>query len=281
MTDNILYIPPVKPVRLGEMSLGDNKLFLIAGPCVIENRKIIIEIAKKVSVITAALGINYIFKASYDKANRSSMKSFRGPGLNEGIKDLAALKQEVGVPILTDIHEVHHAEIAAEIVDILQIPAFLCRQTALLVAAGETGKVVNIKKGQFIAPDQMVHPVAKVRSTDNDRIILTERGASFGYGNLVVDMRAIPIMRRTGCPVVFDATHSVQLPGGAGDKSGGEREFIFTLAKAAIASGANGLFVETHPDPDSALSDGTNMLPLKYLEEFLERILWIFDLVNQ
>ena len=281
MKDDILGIPPVEPIRMDDMVLGGDKLFLIAGPCVIESRKLIIDVAKSVLSITQTLGIPYIFKSSYDKANRSSVKSFRGPGLEEGIKDLAALKKEVGVPVLTDIHEVHHADIAAQVADILQIPAFLCRQTDILIAAGRTGRVVNIKKGQFVAPDQMIHPVEKVRSTGNKRIILTERGTSFGYGNLVVDMRAIPIMRRTGCPVVFDATHSVQLPGGAGEITGGQREFIFTLAKAAIASGANGLFIETHPKPDSALSDATNMLPLDHLEGFLTKILDIFYAINR
>jgi len=280
MKNEILGIPPVNPVKLGDMTLGDDKLFLIAGPCVIENRRLIIDIAKRVSEIASRLGIPYIFKSSYDKANRSSLKSFRGPGLEEGIKDLEALKNEANVPVLTDIHEVYHADMVAQVADILQIPAFLCRQTDLLLAAGKTGRIVNIKKGQFVAPDQMIHPVAKVRSTGNDRILLTERGASFGYGNLVVDMRSIPIMRRTGCPVIFDATHSVQLPGGAGEITGGQREFIFTLAKSAIAAGANGLFIETHPDPESALSDSTNMLPLYYLEEFLEKILDVFHAVK-
>jgi len=277
MDNDILSIPPVKPVQVGNLLLGSDKLFLIAGPCVIESRDLIIHIAKEVSKIARDLSIPYIFKASYDKANRSKTDSFRGPGLDEGIKDLLAVKESVNVPILTDIHEANHAEKVAQVADILQIPAFLCRQTDLLIAAGRTGKAVNIKKGQFVAPDQMKHAVEKVRSTRNQNILLTERGSSFGYGNLVVDMRGIPIMRKTGCPIVFDATHSVQLPGAADGSSGGEREYIFTLAKAAIAAGVSGLFIETHPEPEKALSDGTNMLPLNRLHEFLEGILKVYN----
>ena len=280
MDNDILSLPPIKPVKVGNLLLGGDKLFLIAGPCVIESRDLIIQIAQEVATITRDFGIPYIFKASYDKANRSKSDSFRGPGLDEGIKDLLAVKESVGVPILTDIHEIDHAEKSAQVADILQIPAFLCRQTDLLIAAGKTGKAVNIKKGQFIAPSQIKHAVEKVRSTGNRNILLTERGSSFGYGNLVVDMRGIPIMRKTGCPVIFDATHSVQLPGAFDGSSGGEREFIFTLAKAAVAAGVSGLFIETHPKPEKALSDGSNMLPLNRLREFLEGVLKVFDAVN-
>ena len=281
MEKDILSIPQVKSIQVGKITLNPDKLFLIAGPCVIESRELILDIAGKVFSITQKFSIPYIFKASYDKANRTSLDSFRGPGLEQGIEDLRVVRDQIGIPVLTDIHEVHHAEIASRVADILQIPAFLCRQTDLLIAAGKTGKAVNIKKGQFVDPRQMSYSVGKIKSTGNENIILTERGASFGYGNLVVDMRSIPIMRENGFPVVFDATHSVQLPSAKDGVSGGQREFIFTLAKAAVAAGASGLFIETHPDPEKAKSDGSNMLPLNRLEEFLEGVLTVFNAINR
>jgi 2-dehydro-3-deoxyphosphooctonate aldolase (KDO 8-P synthase) len=217
--------------------------------------------------------VPYIFKASYDKANRTSVKSFRGPGLAEGTRILGALARETGLPVLTDVHEPGHCELVAEAVDVLQIPAFLCRQTDLLVAAGKTGRAVNVKKGQFVAPWDMQHAVEKIASTGNTRVFLTERGASFGYNNLVSDMRSLSVMRETGCPVVFDATHSVQLPGGQGASSGGQREFVPVLARAAVAVGVAGLFAETHPDPSKALSDGPNAWPLDKMEALLHTLL--------
>ncbi len=281
MLNKIFEMPPVKSVQVGDLTLDDNRFFLIAGPCAIESLAIIYEIAEQVKEIAALFDIPYIFKASYDKANRTSINSYRGPGINEGLASLKRLKQEKKVVVLTDIHELNQVEKAAEVADCLQIPAFLCRQTDLIVAAGLTGKAVNIKKGQFLSPDLMAHAVKKVESASNENILLTERGVSFGYNNLVVDMRSIMMMRQIGYPVVFDATHSVQLPGGQGDSSGGQREFIFTLSKAAIAAGASGLFIETHPFPPSALSDGPNMLALDRMAEMLERILPIYDAVRK
>jgi len=248
------------------------RLFLIAGPCVIESEKLCLHVAESLRKTCAKLGIPYVFKASYDKANRSSAKSFRGPGLVEGLKTLAKVRRELGVPVLTDVHTEEQARAAAEVVDVLQIPAFLCRQTDLVQAAARTGKIVNLKKGQFLAPDDMKNVVAKAVEAGAEKILLTERGASFGYHNLVVDMRAIPIMKAFGFPVVFDATHSVQLPGGAGDRSGGQREFAPVLARAAVAAGADGVFIETHPDPDRALSDGPNMIPLAQMPQLLAKL---------
>jgi 2-dehydro-3-deoxyphosphooctonate aldolase (KDO 8-P synthase) len=279
--NDFFHIPEVKPVIVGGQTLDDNKMFLIAGPCAIESRDIILEIADSVKTIASKFAIPYIFKASYDKANRTSLDSYRGPGLQDGIRSLKYLKETLGVDLLTDVHETSHVKTAADIADCLQIPAFLCRQTDLLLACGASMKAVNIKKGQFMSPGQMTHAVRKVESTGNRNIILTERGASFGYGNLVVDMRAIYLMRKTGYPVVFDATHSVQLPGAQGESSGGERDFIFTLSKAAIAAGASGLFIETHPFPPSALSDGPNMVPLDKLEELIERLLPVYESVRK
>lgn len=281
MKNSFFTLPDVHPVKVGPLELTDNRMFLIAGPCVIEERDIVIEIAQRARDITSKLGIPYIFKASFDKANRTSANSERGPQIESGLETLKYCKDKVGVPVLTDIHESSQAAKIAKVADCIQIPAFLCRQTDLLYAAGETGKAVNIKKGQFLSPELMAHAVKKVESKGNKNILLTERGVTFGYGNLIVDMRSIPIMRRTGYPVVFDATHSVQLPGGLGDASGGQREFIFTLAKSAIAAGASGIFLETHPNPDKALSDGPNMLPLDYLEEFLERILLVYTSIRK
>ena len=238
------------------------RLFLIAGPCVIENEKLCLQVAGALKKTCAQLGIFYVFKASFDKANRTSDKSFRGPGLEEGLRVLAKVRAELGVPVLTDIHNEMHAAVAGEVVDILQIPAFLCRQTDLIEAAAATGQVINLKKGQFLSPLEMYQVAEKARRAGARRILLTERGTTFGYNNLVADMRSIPIMKSFGFPVIFDATHSVQLPGGGGDKSSGQREFAPVLARCALAAGANGLFIETHPNPDRALSDGPNMIPL-------------------
>ena len=250
--------------------------FLIAGPCVIESYKQIFTTAKTLRKICQKLKIRFIFKTSYDKANRSSLLSFRGQGARQGLKLLGQLRRELDIPILTDVHSIEEAVLAAEVVDILQIPAFLCRQTDLLIAAGRTGKWVNIKKGQFLSPHDMEKAVEKIeRGAKSQHILLTERGTTFGYHNLVVDFRGIQIMKQTGYPVVFDATHSVQLPGAEGDCSGGERQFVAPLARAAIAAGADGLFIETHPNPDEALSDGANMVPLSEMEGLLKGLLKI------
>jgi 2-dehydro-3-deoxyphosphooctonate aldolase (KDO 8-P synthase) len=254
--------------------------FLIAGPCVIESEQHVLHMAREISAITCRLGIPYIFKASFDKANRTSVHSYRGPGLAKGIDVFEKVKAETGLPILTDIHEPSHAEPIAKVCDVIQIPAFLCRQTDLLVAAGHTGAVVNLKKGQFVSPHEFLHAIEKVVSTGNKKIILTERGSAFGYNNLVVDMRSLPTMRKTGYPVVLDVTHSVQLPGGAGDASGGQPEFIEPLARAGVGAGLDGLFMEVHDDPAKALSDGSNALPLAQLEPLLERLLAIDHVVR-
>jgi len=254
--------------------VGAGRLFLIAGPCVIESEHHVRTMADALQRITADLGVPYIFKASYDKANRTSVKSFRGPGLLEGTRILSRLARETGLPVLTDVHEPAHCEVAAEGVDVLQIPAFLCRQTDLLVAAGKTGRAVNIKKGQFVAPWDMQHPLEKVRSTGNERVFLTERGASFGYNTLVVDYRSLPIMRGMA-PVVFDGTHSVQQPSAANGVSGGQPEFIPLLTRAAAAAGIDGLFLEVHDDPPNAKSDAANALDLKLLKPLLEKLLAI------
>jgi len=263
-------------LRLG----GDNPLFLIAGPCVIESEAHARMLAEKVARIAAEAGLPYIFKASYDKANRSSVSSFRGPGLTEGLRILGKIKSELKLFILTDIHEPSHAAPAAEVADVLQIPAFLARQTDLLVAAGKTGRIINIKKPQFVSPADMKNAVEKVVSTGNTKIILTERGSSFGYQNLVVDFRGIPQMQKIGYPVIFDATHSVQLPGGQGHSSGGQPEFIEPLARAAVAAGVDGLFLETHDNPAAALSDGANALPLAQLAALLARMKALATLVR-
>ena len=260
--------------EIGPVHVGSGQLFLIAGPCVIESEAHVRRMADSLQRITAELCIPFVFKASYDKANRTSVKSFRGPGLEEGVAILGRLAKDTGLPILTDVHEPAHCDVAAEAADVLQIPAFLCRQTDLLVAAGHTGRAVNIKKGQFVAPWDMTHPVEKVRSTGNSRVFLTERGASFGYNNLVVDYRSLAIMRRTA-PVVFDGTHSVQQPSAAGGVSGGQPEFIPLLARAAVAAGIDGLFLEVHDDPANAKSDGANALDLKFLKPLLETLLAI------
>lgn len=260
--------------EIGPVQVGTGKLFLIAGPCVIESEAHARTMAEAIQRITSDLGMPYIFKASYDKANRTSVKSFRGPGLTEGARILGRIAQDTGLPVLTDVHEPGHCEPAAEAVDVLQIPAFLCRQTDLLVAAGKTGRAVNIKKGQFVAPWDMSHPVEKVRSTGNERVFLTERGASFGYNTLVVDFRSLPVMRNLA-PVVFDGTHSVQQPSAANGVSGGQPEFIPLLARAAVAAGLDGLFLEVHNDPALAKSDGANALRLDLLKPLLETLLAI------
>ena len=252
------------------------QLFLIAGPCVIESEKLCLQVASSLKAVCAAAGIYYVFKASFDKANRTSAKSFRGPGLEDGLKVLAKVRAEIEVPVLTDVHNEVQASAAAEVADILQIPAFLCRQTDLIEAAVATGKIVNLKKGQFLSPVEMGRVAEKAKLSGGKRILLTERGTTFGYNNLVADMRSIPIMKRFGFPVIFDATHSVQLPGGGGDKSSGQREFAPVLARAAMAVGANGVFIETHPHPDKALSDGPNMIPLAEMPALLKSLLKVF-----
>lgn len=261
----------IGPVRIG----ADHPLVLIAGPCVIENRDHTLRLADSLQQLTERLGVGLVFKASYDKANRTSVAAYRGPGLEAGLGILAAVKQNTGLPVLSDIHDISQVCPAAEVLDILQIPAFLSRQTDLLVAAGATGRIVNIKKGQFQAPWDIEHAIGKVRSTGNQQILLTERGVSFGYNNLVADMRSLVIMRRTGCPVVFDATHSVQLPGGAGGSSGGQREFVAPLSQAAVATGIDALFWEVHDNPECALCDGPNSLPLSEVEPLLARMVAI------
>ena len=260
--------------------MGSGKLFLIAGPCVIESEAHVRKMADAVQRVTADLGVPYIFKASYDKANRTSVTSFRGPGLKEGTAILRRLAESTGLPVLTDVHEPSQCEIAAEGADVLQIPAFLCRQTDLLLAAGKTGRAVNVKKGQFVAPWDMKHTVEKIETTGNSRIFLTERGASFGYNNLVVDMRSLPVMRKLA-PVVFDGTHSVQTPSTANGVSGGQPEFIPVLTRAAVAAGVDGVFLEVHDNPAEAKSDGANALDLKYLRPLLETLLAVHEAVKQ
>jgi 2-dehydro-3-deoxyphosphooctonate aldolase (KDO 8-P synthase) len=268
---------PVGSLRLG----GANPLFLIAGPCVIESEVHARTIAERVARLAADAGVPYVFKASYDKANRSSVKSFRGPGLKEGLRVLGKIKNDLKLPILTDIHEAAHAEPAAEVCDVLQIPAFLSRQTDLLAAAAKTGRVINVKKAQFLSPWDMTNVIEKIAAAGNVKIILTERGASFGYQNLVVDMRSFPILQNLGYPVVFDVTHSVQLPGGQGHASGGQPEFIEPLARAGVAAGVDGIFLETHDNPAAALSDGANALPLPQLAALLARLKELSSLVRR
>lgn len=272
---------PAREISIGNFRIGGGQpLVLIAGPCVIENEAHALMVAGRLAEIAERAKMPFIFKASYDKANRSSGQSYRGPGLSEGLRILEEIKQRFQLPILTDIHEASHAAPAAEVADVLQIPAFLSRQTDLLAAAGKTGRVVNLKKGQFLSPWEMANAVEKVTNTGNDRVILTERGVSFGYQNLVVDMRSFPILRKTGCPVVFDVTHSVQLPGGEGKSSGGQPEFIEPLARAGTAVGVDGIFLEVHENPSKALSDGTNALPLAELPALLEKLTQISALVR-
>jgi len=270
-------------MRLCGFEVGlDRPLFLIAGPCVIESRELALETAGQLKEMCAGLGLPFIYKSSYDKANRSSAKSYRGLGMEQGLAILAEVKQKVGVPVLTDVHDSGELAAAAAVADVLQTPAFLCRQTDFIMAAASAGRPVNIKKGQFLSPWDMKNVVAKARAASGrDNILVCERGASFGYNNLVSDMRSLAVMRETGCPVVFDATHSVQLPGGQGERSGGQREFVPVLARAAVAAGVAGLFMETHPDPERALSDGPNAWPLPWMRELLETLVELDRLVKR
>ncbi len=268
-----------RAVRVGALTIGGGApLALIGGPCAIESEEHALMVAEQLKAITGRAGVPFIYKSSYDKANRSSVGSYRGPGLKEGLRILRRVREETGLPVLSDVHDVTEVDAAAEVLDVLQVPAFLCRQTDLLLACGRTGKPVNVKKGQFLAPRDMQNVVEKIRSTGNEAILLTERGTSFGYNNLVVDFRGLPIMRGLGYPVVFDATHSVQLPGGAGNRSAGERQYVPPLARAAVAVGVDALFMEMHEDPDRALpdgrplSDGPNMLRLDDLPRLLDEI---------
>ena len=264
-------MPRSRTVSIANVVCGPGKpLLWIAGPCVIESHDLTLHIADRLKEMATRLQVPLVFKASFDKANRTSGKSFRGPGLEAGLRTLAAIKERTGLPVTTDIHECHQAKPVAEVCDLLQVPAFLARQTDLLFAAGRTGRAVNVKKGQFMAPWDMKHVVTKMAEVGNEKLLLTERGASFGYGNLVSDMRSIPLMQDLGCPVIFDATHSVQMPGAAGDKSGGDRRMVPYLARAAVACGCDGVFLETHPRPDEALSDGPNMIALDDLPGLIE-----------
>ena len=270
-----------RSIAAGPLSIGgQNPLALIAGPCVIESEKIAIEIAEKLKRITTDLHVPFIFKASYDKANRTSIKSFRGPGLNDGLKILQKIKTELDLPVLSDVHKEEEIDPAAEVLDILQIPAFLCRQTDLLVKAAQTGKPINVKKGQFLAPWDIKNVVVKLEESGNINILLTERGATFGYNNLVVDMRSLVLMREHGYPVIFDATHSLQQPGGQGTTSGGQSEMVPDLARGAVAVGCDALFMEIHTDPSKALSDGPNMLKIDLLPELLEQLVTLDQVVK-
>ena len=260
---------------------GGNTFFLIAGPCVIESDEHVLRMARAIQAVAKRVGVPLIFKASFDKANRTSVESYRGPGLEKGLAALRRVKEETGLPLLTDVHEVPQVALVAEVCDVIQIPAFLSRQTDLLVAAGRSGKGVNIKKGQFMSPQDIRHAIEKVRSTGNEKIVVTERGSSFGYNNLVVDMRSLPIIRGFGVPVVLDVTHSVQLPGGQGSASGGQPEFIETLARAGVGAGLDGIFMEVHDNPEAALSDGANALHLDLLEPLLTRLLELDRVVRK
>jgi 2-dehydro-3-deoxyphosphooctonate aldolase (KDO 8-P synthase) len=269
--------PDNDPIEVG----GGNPLLLIAGPCVLESEALAREVAAGLKEITENLSIPLVFNSSFDKANRTSLDSFRGPGLDEGLKILADIRQDYQVPVVSDIHETWQVDEASTVLDILQIPAFLCRQTDLLVAAAASGKAINLKKGQFVSPWDMANAVSKIKSSGNRNLLLCERGFSLGYNNLVVDMRSLPVMRSLGCPVVFDATHSVQLPGGAGGSSGGQREFIPTLTRAAVAAGIDGIFMEVHPEPEKALCDGPNSIPLDQVKPLLETLLKIHAVVSE
>ena len=270
-----------KLVKCGKLNISNSSPFtLIAGPCQLENEKQAVDVANKLKEITQKLNIGLIYKTSFDKANRTSLKSKRGAGLEKSIPVFDKIRKDVGIPILTDVHTIEQCEIVSKHVDVLQIPAFLCRQTDLLVAAAKTGKVINVKKGQFLAPWDMINVTKKIADSGNTNILVTERGASFGYNTLVSDMRSLPIMAKNGYPVVFDATHSVQQPGGMGDKSGGQREFVEYLARAAIAVGVAAVFMETHPDPDNAPSDGPNMVPLSKMPSLLEQLVEIDKLIK-
>ncbi len=269
----------MRPILLEQFTIGDGPLFFIAGPCVIESAEATLAVASDLRKVADKWGVRLIFKSSYDKANRTSHASFRGPGLDEGLEILAAVRRAYNLPVLSDVHSVAEVESAAEVLDIIQIPAFLCRQTDLVMAAAATGKPINVKKGQFLAPWDMANVVAKFHSKGNHQVLLTERGSTFGYNNLVVDMRSLHLMRAHGL-VVFDATHSVQLPGGAGDCSGGDRRFVGTLARAAVAAGVDGVFLEVHQNPDRARCDGPNSLPLAVVDDLVEVLLNIHDVVK-
>jgi 2-dehydro-3-deoxyphosphooctonate aldolase (KDO 8-P synthase) len=272
----------VSGISIGSMQVGGgNPLLLIAGPCVIEDFATTFRIAEFLRDLTGRLDLNFIFKASYDKANRTSIQSFRGPGPEQGLAVLGEIRNRLHIPVISDVHTVAQVAAAAEVLDVIQIPAFLCRQTDLIVETARTGRPVNIKKGQFLAPWDMANVVAKAASVGNDRILITERGAMFGYNNLVVDFRSFAIMQQTGFPVIFDATHSIQLPGGAGSSSGGQREFAPPLARAAVAVGADGVFMEVHPDPDKALCDGPNSLPLDSVEVLLKELIAIKNVLSK
>jgi 2-dehydro-3-deoxyphosphooctonate aldolase (KDO 8-P synthase) len=272
----------MEPVQITDFfEVGPHRPFLlIAGPCVIESEDMCREVASGLKEICERLGISYVFKASFDKANRTSISAYRGPGPQQGLEILGRIRDEFNVPVISDIHDVSQVAPAAEALDILQIPAFLCRQTDLLLAAAQSGKVVSLKKGQFVSPWDMENAVAKINSVSSNRLLLVERGSSFGYNNLVVDMRSLPVMRSLGCPVIYDATHSVQLPGGAGGSSSGQREFIPPLSRAAVAAGIDGIFMEIHPEPEKALCDGPNSLPLSDAEPLLKQLLAIHNLVH-
>lgn len=271
----------INKVQLGNFEIGGDKLTVLAGPCAMESRDILFSAAEALKQITSDIGVNFIFKCSYDKANRSSIESYRGLGIEKGLELLSEAKKEFEVPIVTDIHSVEQAQIAAEVADVIQIPAFLCRQTDILVAAAQTGKIVNIKKGQFLSPYQMKSIAQKVKESGNSNIVITDRGVSFGYNNLVSDMRAMPIIHELGYPIIFDATHSVQLPGGGGSYTSGERKFVSTLAKSAVAAGADGLFFEVHPNPDEALCDGPNQINFEMAKKLIKTCNDIFNLLKQ
>lgn len=276
-----ISFPAVREVRVGPVTLGGRRpLVLIAGPCVIESEEACLEAAGILQEMTRSLGIPLIFKSSYDKANRSSLRSYRGPGLDLGLKILGRVKRELGVPVLSDVHRFEEVQEAAAVLDVLQVPAFLCRQTDFVLAVARAGKPVNVKKGQFLAPWDVQNIVEKIESVGNPSILLTERGASFGYHNLVADMRSLVVLRQMGCPVIYDVTHSLQLPGGLGTSSGGQREYIPPLARAGVAAGIDGIFMEVHPDPDSALCDGPNSLPLKELHPLLEQLMAVDNVVK-
>jgi 2-dehydro-3-deoxyphosphooctonate aldolase (KDO 8-P synthase) len=271
-----------RPDGASGIEVGPGSPFLfIAGPCVLESEELARETAVKLKEITQRLAISFVFKSSFDKANRTSLGSYRGPGLEEGLKILDSIRHDYQVPVISDVHETYQVEEAASVLDVLQIPAFLCRQTDLLVAAARTGKAINLKKGQFLSPWDMINAVNKIMDEGNRNLMLCERGFSLGYNNLVVDMRSLPVMRSHGCPVIFDATHSVQLPGGAGASSGGQREFIPVLARAAVAAGIDGMFMEVHPQPEKALCDGPNHLPLDLVEPLLKTLLQIHSIVME
>ncbi len=266
-----------EPIHVG----AGHPFLLIAGPCVLESEEMAREVATGLKEIAERLSISFVFKSSFDKANRTSLDSYRGPGLEEGLKLLAAIRQDYNVPVISDVHEPQQVETVSEVLDVLQIPAFLCRQTDLLVAAARSGKTINLKKGQFVSPWDMANAVNKIRASGSKNLMLCERGFALGYNNLVVDMRSLPVMRSLGCPVIFDATHSVQLPGGAGGSSGGQREFIPPLARAAVAAGLDGIFMEVHPNPEKALCDGPNSMPLDRLEALLKTLLKIHAVVSE